>query len=203
MRTRISLAALVGCLALAAVPGSALASKITPEGPFTAVAGKTTFSIPGAHYPGSATKGIYISCTSSALHGTVKNVSTPNANPITPGTPTYSGCTSTSPFNTASVVANPLSNMVITEKATILYGVALKVAVGGCNMEFRGSESAYYPSHTGAVTSIPFENAYNSSVLKMTKVPVGLACELTFGSEQTMTSTAIYTLNPGLTVTIG
>jgi hypothetical protein len=203
LRTRILFAGLLGCLALAVVPGAAMASKITPEGPFTAVAGKTTFSIPGAQYPGSATKGISITCTSSALHGTVKNVSTPNANPITPGAPTYSGCTSTSPFNAASVTAPAPRNMVIAEKATLITELKLKVTVGGCVMEFVGSEDAYYSTNSGPVTTIPFENAHNNSVFKMTKVPVGLACELTFGSSQTMTSTATYSLNPGLTVTIG
>jgi hypothetical protein len=203
MRTRISLAVLFGCLALAALPGSALASTITPEGPFTAVAGKTTFSIPGAQYPGSATKGISISCTSSALHGTVKNVSSPpNANPITPGAPTYSGCTSTSPFNTASIVAPAPANMVIAETATLITGLKMTVKVGGCTMEFSGKEYAYYPK-AGPVTRIPFENAYNNSVMTMTKPPVGLVCEVTFGSQQTMTSTATYGLNPGLTVTTG
>jgi hypothetical protein len=164
---------------------------------------RISFSIPGAQYPGSATKGISISCTSSALHGTVKNVSTPNANPLTPGAPTYSGCTSTSPFNTASVVAPAPRNMVIAESATLITELKLTVKVGGCTMEFVGSEDAYFPQKQRPVTTIPFENAYDNSVFTMTKPPYGIVCEVTFGSSQKMTSTATYTLDPGLTVDIG
>lgn len=170
-----------------------MAYTVSPAGPFTATAGTTTLSMPEARYPGQAA-GITVTCNSSVISGSFLN-----GVPVSSATASYSGCKATSPFTSASVSTVEAGHLYLANSKVEVKGIRLSVIVGGCSMQFFGSEVAPYPV-TSTVTSFTFANLGAGSYMSMTKVPTGIACEATFGSKQAMKYNASYTFDHTMTI---